>query len=79
MLVCVAPLSQDKGVKTNIKTSENSFPVLRQICNPIPHPMFAEVCAGLQAGEIVLFDKAHLDLRHLSLLDGHGVHWVMRA
>lgn len=38
-----------------------------------------EVCAGLQAGEIVVFDKAYLDLRHLALLDGRGVHWVTRA
>ena len=38
-----------------------------------------EVCAGLQAGEIVVFDKAYLDLCHLALLDSRGVHWVDRA
>jgi hypothetical protein len=38
-----------------------------------------EVCAGLLAGEIVVFDKAYLDLRHLFELFGRGVHWVTRA
>lgn len=41
--------------------------------------MAYEVCAGLQAGEIVAFDKAYLDLKHLFLLDGRGVHWVTRS
>jgi hypothetical protein len=38
-----------------------------------------EVCALLQAGEIVLFDKAYLDFLHLSDLDERGVFWVSRA
>ena len=42
-------------------------------------PMAYEVCAGLQSGEIVVFDKAYLDLKHLELLDSRGVHWVTRA
>jgi hypothetical protein len=32
-------------------------------------PMAYEVCASLQSGEIVVFDKAYLDLPHLALLD----------
>jgi DDE family transposase/uncharacterized protein DUF4372 len=37
-----------------------------------------ELCAGLQAGEISLFDKAYADFRHLYLLDQRGVYWVTR-
>jgi hypothetical protein len=38
-----------------------------------------EVCAGLLAGEIVIFDKAYLDLLHLFDLFKREVHWVTRA
>jgi hypothetical protein len=38
-----------------------------------------EVCAVLQDGEIVVFDKAYLDFEHLSDLDERGVSWVSRA
>jgi hypothetical protein len=38
-----------------------------------------ELCAGLLAGEIVIFDKAYLDLRHLFELFQRGVNWVTRA
>jgi hypothetical protein len=38
-----------------------------------------EVCAVLQDGEIVVFDKAYLDVVHLNNLDERGVFWVSRA
>jgi hypothetical protein len=38
-----------------------------------------ELCAGLLAGEIVIFDKAYLDLLHLFELFKRGVNWVTRA
>lgn len=38
-----------------------------------------EVCAVLQDGEIVVFDKAYLDFVHLNDLDERGVSWVSRA
>lgn len=38
-----------------------------------------EVCAGLREGEIVLFDKAYVDLAHLGQLTQRGVWWVTRA
>ena len=38
-----------------------------------------EVCAGLRAGEITLFDKAYVDFGHLYELDQRGVWWVTRA
>jgi len=38
-----------------------------------------EVCAGIRAGEIVLFDKAYMDFAHLHDLNERGVFWVTRA
>lgn len=38
-----------------------------------------ELCSGLKAGEIVLFDKAYVDFLHLEDLDKRGVCWVSRA
>src|SRR5437879_871098 len=38
-----------------------------------------ELCAGLLAGEIVIFDKAYLDLLHLFELFKRGVSWVTRV
>ena len=38
-----------------------------------------ELCAGLLAGEIVIFDKAYLDLLHLFELFQRSVNWVTRA
>jgi len=38
-----------------------------------------ELCAGLQAGEIVIFDRAYLDLLHLFELFQRGVSWVTRT
>ena len=38
-----------------------------------------ELCAGLQAGEIAVFDKAYVDFEHLFDLTLRGVFWVTRA
>jgi hypothetical protein len=38
-----------------------------------------EVCAGIQAGEIVIFDKAYVDFEHLADLAMREVFWVTRA
>ena len=38
-----------------------------------------ELCAGVQSGEIVLFDKGYVDFWHLRDLDQRGVSWVTRA
>lgn len=39
----------------------------------------AEMCAQLQAGEIVIFDKAYVDFPHLWQLHQRGVFWVSRS
>ena len=38
-----------------------------------------ELCAGLEAGEIVVFDKAYVDFEHLLDMSLRGVFWVTRA
>ena len=38
-----------------------------------------EMCAGIQAGEIVIFDKAYLNFAHLADLALREVFWVTRA
>ena len=38
-----------------------------------------ELCAGIREGEIVIFDKAYVDLGHLFDLFLRGVFWVTRA
>ncbi len=38
-----------------------------------------EVCAGIKAGEIVIFDKAYVDFSHLADLCMRLVFWVTRA
>lgn len=38
-----------------------------------------EVCAGLRAGEIAIFDKAYVGYEHLHCLGERGVFWVTRA
>jgi hypothetical protein len=38
-----------------------------------------EVCAGVKAGEIVVFDKAYVDYEHLMELERREVTWVTRA
>jgi hypothetical protein len=39
----------------------------------------AVVCAGVRSGEIVVFDRAYKDLRHLWQLTQQGVFWVTRT
>lgn len=38
-----------------------------------------EVCAGIAAGEIVIFERAYVDFAHLFHLHERGVFWVTRA
>jgi len=38
-----------------------------------------QLCAGLQAGEIAVFDKAYVHFANLFNLSGRGIFWVTRA
>ena len=37
-----------------------------------------ELCSGVKAGEIAVFDKAYVDFKHLNSLDKRGIFWVTR-
>lgn len=41
--------------------------------------MAYELCADIKDGEIVVFDKAYIDFKHLLQLNSRGVFWVSRA
>lgn len=55
-----------------------SFAVVNRAKDSDPK-MAWEVCASIKDGEIVVFDKAYCDFKHLYHLDGRGVFWVTRA
>ena len=38
-----------------------------------------ELCADMKAGEVVVFDKAYVDFKHLKTLASRGVSWVTRS
>jgi hypothetical protein len=38
-----------------------------------------ELCAGLKAGEIAVFDMAYIDYKHLFELSSRGIFWVSRV
>jgi len=38
-----------------------------------------ELCAHIEEGEIVIFDKAYVDFEHLHDLNQRGINWVTRA
>lgn len=65
-------------VRLNLNTFMPGFVVVDQA--KISDPKKArELCAALQDGEIVLFDKAYNDFDHLHDLTRRGVAWVGRA
>ena len=37
-----------------------------------------ELCVDMNAGEVVLFDKAYIDFKYLQTLSGRDVSWVTR-
>ena len=38
-----------------------------------------ELCADMKTGEVVVFDKAYVDFKHLKTLASRGVSWVTRS
>ena len=38
-----------------------------------------ELCADMKSGEVVVFDKAYVDFKHLGKLNSRGVFWETRA
>jgi hypothetical protein len=70
------------AAKCHMRLDLQSFLPKFAVVKPAKHsdPAVAyELCSGLKAGEIVVFDKAYIDFVHLNLLDEREVFWVSRA
>jgi len=70
------------AAKMHLRLGLNSFlPTFAIVDNAGEHDnkRAREVCAGLEEGEVVVFDKAYVDFEHLHYLDLRGVQWVTRA
>ena len=65
-------------LRLNLQTFLPSFAVIEEGSHHDSSRMMA-LCAGLQAGEIAVFDKAYVHFKHLFSLTEIGVFWVTRA
>ena len=68
--------------KCHMRLDLQSFLPKFALIKPAKHsdPAVAyEVCSGIKAGEIVVFDKAYIDFVHLYRLEQREVFWVSRA
>jgi len=65
-------------LRLNLQTFLPSFAVIEEAAHHDSSRMIA-LCAGLQPGEIALFDKAYVHFQHLFSLTKIGVFWVTRA
>jgi hypothetical protein len=70
------------AAKRHLRLGLNSFLPTFAIVDPAgehDNKRARELCAGLEDGEVVVFDKAYVDFEHLHDLDLRGVQWVTRA
>jgi hypothetical protein len=70
------------AAKCHLRLDRQSFLPRFAIVDPARHNdarRAREVCAGVRAGEIVLFDRAYVDFEHLVDLSMREVFWVTRA
>ena len=70
------------AAKMHLRLSLNSFlPTFAIVDTAGQHDnkRARELCAALEEGEVVVFDKAYVDFTHLHDLDQRGVSWVTRA
>jgi hypothetical protein len=70
------------GAKCHLRLELNSFLPRFALIDTARHhdaKRARELCAGIRAGEIVIFDKAYVDFDHLFDLLGRGVFWITRA
>ena len=65
-------------LRLNLQTFLPSFAVIEEGSHHDSSRIMA-LCAGLQAGEIAVFDKAYVHFKHLFSLTEIGVFWVTRA
>lgn len=65
-------------MRLNLQSFLPSFAVVKEASKPDSTEAYV-VCSGLKDGEIVVFDKAYVDFKHLYQLSKKGVFWVTRA
>ena len=65
-------------LRLNLQTFLPGFAVIEEASHHDSSRMIV-LCAGLQEGEIVVFDKAYVHFKHLFSLTQRGVYWVTRA
>lgn len=65
-------------LRLNLQTFLPGFAVIEEASHHDSSRMIA-LCAGLQEGEIAVFDKAYVHFKHLYSLTLRSVHWVTRA
>ncbi len=70
------------AAKTHMRLSLQSFLpqcVIIDTAKEHDNKRARELCAALEEGEIIIFDKAYIDYAHLLDLDNRRVNWVTRA
>ena len=65
-------------LRLNLQTFLPSFAIIEEASHH-DNARAMSLCAGLQAGEIAVFDKAYLHFAHLFNLSSRGIFWVTRA
>lgn len=65
-------------MQLNLQTFLPSFAIVKE-ANTHDSTEAKELCGNIKAGEIVVFDKAYVDFKHLDHLDNRGVNWVTRS
>ncbi|EDM27830.1 ISPg4, transposase [Lentisphaera araneosa HTCC2155] len=65
-------------MQLNLQTFLPSYAIVKE-ANTHDSTEAKEMCANIKDGEIVVFDKAYVDFRHLYHLDSRGVNWVTRS
>ena len=62
----------------NMRSFLPNFVIVKSACDSDPKSAW-ELCADMKTGEVVVFDKAYVDFKHLKTLASRGVSWVTRS
>jgi len=76
----IPKLAKEYGVSKRSRSFSPTSHVLALMFGQLSHSIsLNDICAGVRAGEIVIFDKAYVGYEHLNALTERGVFWVTRA
>ena len=62
----------------NMRSFLPNFVIVKSACDSDPKSAW-ELCADMKTGEVVVFNKAYVDFKHLKTLASRGVSWVTRS